>query len=208
MSDFEDDDMSYEEDWSSDDMMDSQGLQDEADDSIYGEENKVFETIFHTRSYTCQNAATIAENQKQVIDHVAGVTSLSPGFARILLTSYRWDDQKLLVEYSDDPAKICKSAGLPHPDQIQSAPTTVENAEGEATCSICFDDIPKSESASLSCGHTFCQDCWKGFLAIEVKEMKKMIQCPGVNGKTKCTMVLDELWSSGSCKTEKQRADT
>ena len=37
-------------------------------------------------------------------------------------------------------------------------------------CMICYSEIDESNSSSLGCGHTFCNECWKEFLAEKVNE--------------------------------------
>ncbi|PRP72804.1 hypothetical protein PROFUN_07704 [Planoprotostelium fungivorum] len=160
----------------SDDEGNSQIERQDDEEGLY-DHKQAFEDIYH------------AQKQKETVEHVSGVTSLPPGYARILLAGYRWDDQKLLVDFTDNPEKVCKEKDVPTPSEFSRVKATLPK---EIDCFICFDTIPVAESSALLCGHALCQDCWKDFLAVEVKEMKTLIHCPGMNGKKKCTMVIDE----------------
>lgn len=50
-------------------------------------------------------------------------------------------------------------------------------------------DNPGSECGRNGCGHTFCNDCWMGHLAVQIKEGKaRHISCMAF----KCGVVCDE----------------
>jgi len=44
--------------------------------------------------------------------------------------------------------------------------TTVASSESEhqVTCGVCFDEFPATGVNHVGCGHSFCGDCWKGYL--------------------------------------------
>eukprot|EP01117_Protostelium_nocturnum_P014663 TRINITY_DN55_c1_g1_i1.p1 TRINITY_DN55_c1_g1~~TRINITY_DN55_c1_g1_i1.p1 ORF type:complete len:705 (-),score=296.29 TRINITY_DN55_c1_g1_i1:201-2315(-) len=192
-SEFMDDD-EYDED-EDNFLTESQGMDDLEDENALlmdDHADNVFEVSYYVRPYICQSIEQIAQKQDEAIKQVAGVSNMPPGYARILLQSYKWETLRLLADYSEDPDKVCTHAGVPKLDQVLNV-APPKSLDEELTCVICYDDVKVSEGNALTCGHFFCGDCWKGFLSIEVKEKKKLIMCPGVTGKKKCSMVLDEL---------------
>jgi len=61
------------------------------------------------------------------------------------------------------------------------------NQGNPKSCPGCFDeDVPFT---TLTCGHFFCNDCWKEYLSIKIKEGKAdTITCPAY----KCGLNVDE----------------
>ena len=54
--------------------------------------------------------------------------------------------------------------------KIQSGIILSQNPEiiEEDYCIICYEDINNKQFSSLNCKHTFCDNCWKNYLEIEV----------------------------------------
>lgn len=110
--------------------------------------------------------------------------------AQALLAAYRWDKEKLLEEYVESPEKACLKAKLKFPlisgsSEISSGngtstensssatptpqPTKAEDKPKEIECSICYCDS-EEYTRMESCGHEFCNDCWRGNLETQIKD--------------------------------------
>lgn len=108
-------------------------------------------------------------------------------YARQLLEAYKWDELKALNAYTENPERLSAQLGF-------AAPDTAGAAAG-SSCSICYDDdVDRASLVALWCGHTFCGDCWRGYLALKVKEKATHITCPGADAKKKkCTLLVDDV---------------
>lgn len=57
------------------------------------------------------------------------------------------------------------------------------------TCEVCMSECPGSECGRNGCGHTFCNECWRSHLGVQIKEGKaRHISCMAF----KCGVVADE----------------
>lgn len=125
-----------------------------------------------------------------------GVTNTQ---AQALLAAYRWDKEKLLEEYVENPEKACLKAKIKFPiisnsGEISSGNgNSTENSSGngnatensssatptpslierpkEIECSICYCDS-EDYSRLDACGHEFCNDCWRGNLETQITDGK------------------------------------
>ena len=47
-------------------------------------------------------------------------------------------------------------------------------------CQTCMEDVPVAETYAMSCGHSFCVDCWGGFLENALMDGPRCVyqKCP------------------------------
>ena len=133
----------------------------------------------------------ILERQKQAVERIASILPNLPLTAvRVLLAAHEWQAEKMLEAYSEDSHAVLSRVGLPDPEETVRIEANSKETTGE--CGICgeiSDDL-----TALMCGHSFCGDCWKAYLTIEVREKKQTITCPGTDTKKgKCQLVLDDF---------------
>lgn len=76
----------------------------------------------------------------------------------------------------EKPDELLEAAGL-GPDTAQTPQTEVVKG---FTCEICCEDEPGLETYALKCGHRYCVDCYRQYLAQKIKDEGEAarIQCP------------------------------
>jgi ariadne-1 len=79
--------------------------------------------------------------------------------------------------------------GAGAPTATGSQPAAAASSSGAVTCSVCMCDAPAGECSTNSCGHAFCDDCWRGHLSVQIGEGKaRHVVCMSF----KCGVVCDE----------------
>ncbi len=78
--------------------------------------------------------------------------------------------------YMEKPEIVLESAGL-GPESASIPSTEVMK---DFTCDICCEDSPILETYALRCGHRYCVDCYRQYLAQKIKDEGEAarIQCP------------------------------
>jgi ariadne-1 len=86
----------------------------------------------------------------------------------------------------EDPERTYKLAGMSTLDLEK--PT--EHPDKKFDCLICLEEYHESETFALSCGHRYCNNCWKGYLEVQVKEGPRAVytKCPS----PKCKCIVNE----------------
>jgi hypothetical protein len=76
----------------------------------------------------------------------------------------------------DRPEEVLDSAGL---GQDYAGQYETEVVPG-FTCDICCEDEPGLETYAMKCGHRYCVDCYRHYLAQKIKDEGEAgrIQCP------------------------------
>lgn len=85
----------------------------------------------------------------------------------------------------DKQEEILDKAGL---GQDKATLPQVEQVNG-FVCDICCEDGPQLDTFALRCGHRFCVDCYRQYLAQKIKDEGEAarIRCPG----QKCNQIVD-----------------
>eukprot|EP01125_Pyxidicula_operculata_P022189 TRINITY_DN8950_c0_g1_i1.p1 TRINITY_DN8950_c0_g1~~TRINITY_DN8950_c0_g1_i1.p1 ORF type:complete len:553 (+),score=115.71 TRINITY_DN8950_c0_g1_i1:34-1659(+) len=158
----EDEEYDYDEEDSM--MMDNDNIDDYYDEGDYIEEDAFTDsqsTVFDgaKEDYLVSNKEDISTTIKKYITEVKDLFEISANEAMILLKHYNWDKAKLTEEwFNDSDNVISKSVGL----VINKANPTTKKTEFE--CLVCLDTCSLSDGHSLSCGHMYCNVCWKGHI--------------------------------------------
>ncbi|KAF9888348.1 hypothetical protein FE257_008781 [Aspergillus nanangensis] len=127
----------------------------------------------------------IEREQNRQINDVSSILNIPPESAAILLRFGRWNREKLIESYMDHPEKTLDQAGLG--TNFQTTPKTTKIPG--FMCDICCEDGDDLETYAMRCGHRFCVDCYRHYLAQKIRGEGEAarIECPGEG----CHMIVD-----------------
>ncbi|KAJ5544799.1 Zinc finger C6HC-type [Penicillium sp. DV-2018c] len=127
--------------------------------------------------YKVLDPSDIDHEQLGQVNEVCAILGLPPESAAILLRFGRWNKEKLIEGYMEQPEKTLEQAGL----GSGSGWTPKTEIVPGFTCDICCEDGDDLETYAMRCGHRFCVDCYRQYLGQKIKEEGEAarIQCPG-----------------------------
>ncbi|OAQ25430.1 RING finger domain-containing protein [Linnemannia elongata AG-77] len=128
----------------------------------------------------------IISAQANASNHVAGILDLSTEQAAALLRSFKWNKERLIERYMENPQEILDQAGV----VLDSDKITITERPTGFLCEICYDDSPVGGALGLSCGHVFCHGCYEQYLTQKINEEGecRRILCP----ESGCSVLVDE----------------
>jgi ariadne-1 len=126
--------------------------------------------------FTVHRPADIQRQQDDMITDVNAVLELRNEDVAILLRHFRWNKERLLEEYSDQPQKVLEAAGL----MVGSRGPPKLEVIGGFVCDICCEDEEGLKTFALKCGHRYCLNCYRHYLTQKIREEGEAarIQCP------------------------------
>ena len=137
--------------------------------------------------------------QASALDTVASLLGVSHPAARTLLIHFRWSLDALcgiLAERGE--AALFRLAGVAVRTEdggggSGGAPATTSASRPpgrEFECGVCMTAVPTAAATAMPCGHTFCDDCWRGHLVARISGGGRgaRVPCAGV----KCGALCDE----------------
>jgi ariadne-1 len=165
-------------DLDADDYDDNMGF--ESQDKITKVQKKAYEVDFKVYS-----PEDIHKFQEKEINEVKDLLGQPPENTAILLRRFRWNRERLLETYMDKQMEVLDAAGL---EEDESGHSKIQRLPG-FMCDICCEDEPDMDTFALKCGHRFCVDCYKTYLASKIKDEGEAarIKCPGDG----CNRVVD-----------------
>ncbi|KAI4158248.1 MAG: hypothetical protein LQ342_007622 [Letrouitia transgressa] len=127
----------------------------------------------------------IISQQDQQIQEISAILGQPSEVSAILLRHLRWNKERLIEAYMDKPEQLMENAGLGAGEAQAPKLKVLQRFE----CTICFDGSPSVETYAMKCGHRYCVDCYRQYLAQKIKEEGEAarIQCP-TNG---CSRIVD-----------------
>ncbi|KAL9233527.1 hypothetical protein vseg_008512 [Gypsophila vaccaria] len=152
------------------------------------------------QNYTILGENDIRQSQEDDIMKVSTVLSISNVEASILLRHYNWSVSKVHDEWFVDEEKVRRAVGL-----LERPIVRTSNAR-EMTCGICFDNFPWSMMSSASCGHSFCNSCWAGYIGTAINDGPGclMLRCPDPS----CSAAVgQDLINKVASKEDKEKYD-
>ncbi|AEC08582.1 RING/U-box superfamily protein [Arabidopsis thaliana] len=163
-------------DFSDDDMIDnksgeenySYGGGNESDDY-----NDVVDTIIPSeKSYVILKEEDILKLQRDDIERVSSILSLSQVEVIVLLLHYNWCVSKVEDEWFTDEERIRKAVGLLKEPVVDfnGGEKDKKCRKVNIQCGICFESYTREEIARVSCGHPYCKTCWAGYITTKIED--------------------------------------
>ncbi|KAJ2779359.1 hypothetical protein H4R18_004063 [Coemansia javaensis] len=144
---------------------------DDGDDYMDGGE---FEPVLGARGqrkpwevdFKVYGPAGLSAKQRAMVERLEPLLALPQETTTLLLRCYFWKEEPLLEGLLTDREGTLAKAGLTeHPP----APR-IESGDDGFVCEICYCDGPDESFLALWCGHRFCSDCYRTYLAGKVQE--------------------------------------
>ncbi|EGC37299.1 hypothetical protein DICPUDRAFT_94109 [Dictyostelium purpureum] len=139
--------------------------------------------------FTILEKKGLEDQIKEMANTLSDQIDLKPGNAILLLQYFKWDVDRILSEYFEDPESYCSKAGIINPSNASNYDnTSISHFPQNSVCIICFEQS-NGDFYSLPCGHgPYCLGCWKTYLHQEMQSCGSEIihsKCiyPLCNGK-------------------------
>ncbi|KXZ51910.1 hypothetical protein GPECTOR_11g38 [Gonium pectorale] len=102
---------------------------------------------------------------------------------------FRWDKEALLTKVAErDPDSVLKQAGVAVSGSCSGCSGSGPPGSS-STCQVCFTEVEPGETTTMDCGHTFCNECWRQHIKVQIGEgQARTIRCMS----HKCGVVCDE----------------
>lgn len=139
--------------------------------------------------FSVHSVSDIVASQQKEVMQVSGILGIRQEHAATLLRHFRWNKERLIERYMDNPDIVLRQAGVITDNKL--APHFIPAGRFPGfMCDICCDDDAELKTLALSCGHRFCVTCYQHYLLQKIREEgeSRRIQCP----QDGCNVIVDE----------------
>lgn len=147
-----------------------------------------WEKLGSSDGYKGLQTQEIIEIKDKLLLETADMLNIPLHAAAVLLRHKNWSREALMMAWLADSRSVLKQASLSEdllrPRSLNEhslvLPSTASgNSVVLQECAICLGDMAHQDSPAVPCGHRFCADCWKEFLAGKIEEgASDNIPCP------------------------------
>ena len=149
----------------------------------------VFEHDYRERSFVCLKEKDIVAEQNKETQLISELLSLSHSQSYGLLCYFRWNKDRLLTSYFEDPDGVLELAGVKVKERSLSSDLDLHRVNGGNRCSICDNDSGEDlELFAIECNHYFCILCWNRYLSMQILEGQSRLTCPSYD----CGFLIEE----------------
>eukprot|EP01088_Endostelium_zonatum_P021945 TRINITY_DN899_c0_g1_i2.p1 TRINITY_DN899_c0_g1~~TRINITY_DN899_c0_g1_i2.p1 ORF type:complete len:708 (-),score=184.29 TRINITY_DN899_c0_g1_i2:63-1970(-) len=135
----------------------------------------------------------LLEKQEKIISKANEVLAVDSALTRLVLQHCGWNVDNLLQQFFEKGEKLYTEAGIDKA-ALKNTNSSSQSSSQESKrplpteCDICMSDIEPNSAVSVSCGHSFCVDCWRSYFKVKIEEESlniTNITCMGRGCKTK-----------------------
>ncbi|KAH3760423.1 ubiquitin-protein ligase [Pelomyxa schiedti] len=120
-----------------------------------------------------------------LVESCTKVTSLPFGQCVLVLKSFKWNQERMMEAFFEDPERILSKLGLPAEMLLPS---------GFGSCGVCGDDVLVSpESVNLPCAHIFCNECWAEYLRVKLFDENQGLNLTCMAPKCKSAVTIEHV---------------
>ncbi|XP_064086283.1 potential E3 ubiquitin-protein ligase ariadne-2-like [Macrobrachium nipponense] len=125
----------------------------------------------------CLTDTEVERLLNESVEQLSNSIQVTPSLAKMLLHMSNWNQLEIVAGYRQDSHKLLTSVHLKPPQPPQQAVFK----EGEVTlCPVCLAPMSPDNARHLSCGHTFCGDCWSAHFEVQIMQGTSTgIECMG-----------------------------
>ncbi|XP_068243520.1 potential E3 ubiquitin-protein ligase ariadne-2 [Palaemon carinicauda] len=127
----------------------------------------------------CLTDTEVERLLNESVEELSNSIQVTPSLAKMLLHMSNWNQLEIVAGYRQDSHKLLTSVHLKPPQPPQQAVFK----EGEVTlCPVCLAPMSPDTARHLSCGHTFCRECWSAHFEVQIMQGTSTgIECMGNN---------------------------
>ncbi|CAA7060499.1 unnamed protein product [Microthlaspi erraticum] len=184
------------------------------DDSLYTDEGADLDYGFaeetwkpsQLSSYVVLKEEDIRKQQRDDIERLSTILSISQAEAIVLLLHYHWNASKVEDEWFTDEERVRKSVGILKEPLVDL--NERQQVDNNIECGICFESYLQKEISTVSCGHPYCNTCWTGFITTAINDGPGclMIKCPEPScSSVVCQDMIDKVISKEEVKDKYYR---
>ncbi|KAL7048932.1 hypothetical protein ACKWTF_003534 [Chironomus riparius] len=161
----ESDDMDYSDDDDLDDAMDYYGNEDDIDNV---DPKKTDPEFF---MYECLTVDEVEKVLNESVEKLSNSLKITPSLAKVLLNEHRWNSNDIIDRYRDNASNLLVSSRIKSGNGKKVAHVTL-------LCPVCIQSHTFDKFQNLSCGHSFCKNCWSMHFEIQVSQgISTQIRC-------------------------------
>lgn len=111
--------------------------------------------------FECLTVEEVEKCLNELVEQLSSILQITPSLAKVLLHEHKWNTNEIIEKYRDNASNLLVMSRVKPPNGKQS------NYRSHM-CPVCATTKLADKFSHLSCGHSFCKDCWSTHFEIQI----------------------------------------
>ncbi|XP_070164364.1 potential E3 ubiquitin-protein ligase ariadne-2 isoform X2 [Polyergus mexicanus] len=116
--------------------------------------------------YDCLRVEEVERLLNESVEVLSNSLHITPSLAKVLLHAHNWALQDIVTKYRSNASSLLINSKIkPTPEQMPGS-----KSQKGGVCSVCVMISPADRFSTLTCGHSFCKDCWCMHFEVQITQ--------------------------------------
>lgn len=118
--------------------------------------------------HECLRVEEVERLLNENVEVLSNSVHITPSLAKLLLHSHNWALQDIVAKYRNNASSLLVNSKIKplHPPD----PTSAAKSQRGGFCTVCMSTVPADKFSTLTCGHSFCKDCWCMHFEVQITQ--------------------------------------
>lgn len=118
--------------------------------------------------HDCLRVDEVERLLNENVEVLSNSLRITPSLAKVLLHEHDWALQDIITKYRTNASSLLISSKIKPSRTPEQVP--VLKCQRGSVCSVCVMMIPMDKFSTLTCGHSFCKDCWCMHFEVQITQ--------------------------------------
>jgi len=116
--------------------------------------------------YDCLRVEEVERLLNESVEILSTSLHVTPSLAKVLLHAHNWSLQDIVTKYRTNASSLLINSKIK--PTLEQVPGSKDQKGG--TCSVCVIVFSADRFSTLTCGHSFCKDCWCMHFEVQITQ--------------------------------------
>lgn len=118
--------------------------------------------------YDCLRIEEVERLLNEDVELLSNSLHITPSLAKVLLHAHNWALQDIIAKYRTNASSLLINSKIKSLPPLESL-SALKGQRG-GLCSVCVIIYPAEKFSTLTCGHSFCKDCWCMHFEVQITQ--------------------------------------
>ncbi|XP_063972023.1 potential E3 ubiquitin-protein ligase ariadne-2 isoform X2 [Diachasmimorpha longicaudata] len=118
--------------------------------------------------HDCLRMEEVERLLNENVEVLSNSLHITPSLAKVLLHTHDWALQEVMIKYRDNASSLLINSKI-KPSQPPDPTSALKGRKG-GICTVCMALFNPDKFATLTCGHSFCKDCWCMHFEVQISQ--------------------------------------
>lgn len=118
--------------------------------------------------YDCLRVEEVERLLNENVEVLSNSLHVTPSLAKVLLHAHSWALQDIVTKYRTNASNLLINSKIKPSPSAEQLP--VLKCQRGSSCLVCVTILPADRFSTLTCGHSFCKDCWCMHFEVQITQ--------------------------------------